>query len=249
MKKKPIRIDKPIVLEQDYGRHNSNLDASIARLEKGSSYKDLSTICVIPTRGLIPAKVCTALWNLITPMNGKFFKFCVEGKEVGQAYNEAVDMILGHPDLCKWKYLLTVEEDNLPPPDGLLRLYENMDKFDAIGGLYWTKGEGGQPMIYGNPYQMPKDFRPQPPVPDQVQPCNGLGMGFTLFKIEMFKKLRAKDVKVFFKTIQDFQYGVGAKAMTQDLFFFDLAGKEGFRFACDNRVKVGHLDVQNDVVW
>lgn len=245
-----MKKSKIISLNQsDVGRHNLNLDKSIARLKTGSSYKDLSTICVIPTRGLIPAKVCTALWNLITPMNGKFFKFTVEGEEVGKAYNDAVEMIISHEELKNWKYLLTVEEDNLPPPDGLLNLYENMDKFDAIGGLYWTKGPGGQPMIYGNPYEMPKNFKPQVPAPEMIQPCNGLGMGFTLFKISMFKELKQKGITTFFKTVQEFQHGVGAKVMTQDLFFFEQAGKLGYKFASDNRVKVGHLDIQSNEVW
>lgn len=227
------------------GKHNTDFDASVARLIKGGSYKDLSTVCVIPTRGVIPAKVCTALWNLQSPMNGKFYKFTVEGKEVGQAYNEAVEMILNNPELSKWKYLLTIEEDNLPPPDGLLKLYENMDKFDAIGGLYWTKGEGGQPMIYGNPGEIPKNFRPQIPVPDAIQPCNGLGMGFTLFKISMFKKIE----KPWFKTVQDYTHGQGTALMTQDLYFFQKAALSGFKFASDNRVKVGHMDVQTGEIW
>ena len=70
--------------------------------------------------------------------------------------------------------------------------------FDAIGGLYWTKGENGQPMIYGNPNEMPKNFRPQVPIVDGLQPCNGLGMGFTLFKLSMFRKID----KPWFKTLQ-----------------------------------------------
>lgn len=227
------------------GRHNSDLTASVSRLIKGNTYKDVSTICVIPTRGLFHAKVCNALWSLITPMNQKFFRHIVEGKEVGQAYNEAVEMILANPELAKWKYLLTVEEDNLPPPDGLLKLYESIEKYDAVGGLYWTKGEGGQPMIYGNPKEMPKDFKPQIPIQDSVQECNGLGMGFTLFRISMFKKLP----KPWFKTLQEYKYGEGVKMMTQDLFFFANAGRDGFRFACDTRVKVGHMDVNSGEIW
>jgi hypothetical protein len=136
--------------------------------------------------------------------------------------------------------MLTVEEDNLPPPDGLLKLYENMDRFDAIGGLYWCKGEQGQPMIYGNPSEMPKDFRPQLPIADAIQPCNGLGMGFTLFKIAMFKKIE----KPWFKTMQGL-----TGTMTQDLYFFERAGRAGFRFACDTRIKVGHLDVNTGEIW
>lgn len=235
--------------ENTQGKHNNNLNIALARLEKGGSYRNQSTVCVIPTRGLLSAKVCTALWNLQSPMNNGFFKFTVEGKEVGQAYNDAVEMILANPELSKWKYMLTVEEDNLPPPDGLLRLLENMDKYDAIGGLYWTKGDEGQPMIYGSPMAMPKDFRPQKPIPDTIQPCNGLGMGFTLFKISMFKKLKERGVWPLFRTVQDYQYGVGMKVMTQDLFFFQQAGQEGFSFACDTRVKVGHLDPNTGEIW
>jgi len=234
-----MKRSKADFFRHEGGFHNSNMAHTLARLERGGSYKDLSTVCVIPTRGMIPAKVCTAIWNLQAPMNGKFFKFTVEGKEVGQAYNEAVEMILANPELSKWKYMLTLEEDNLPPSDGLLKLYENMDKFDAIGGLYFTKGEGGMPMCYGNPQEMPKNFRPQLPIPDTVQPCNGLGMGFTLFKISMFKKLP----KPWFKTVQE-----GGKSMTQDLFFFEQAGREGYRFASDNRVKVGHMD-GDGTIW
>jgi len=228
------------------GKHNSDFEQSINRLVKGNTFKDASTVCVIPTRsGMLPTKVATAIWNLMSPMNQPFFKFCVEGKEVAQAYNDTVEMILGNPTLSKWKYLLTVEEDNIPPPDGLLKLMESIEKYDAVGGLYWTKGEGGQPMIYGDPKELPKNFRPQIPTADQVQECNGLGMGFTLFRLGMFKRLP----KPWFKTVQEYQYGVGAKVMTQDLYFFEQAGREGYRFASDNRVKVGHLDVQTGEVW
>ena len=40
--------------------------------------------------------------------------------------------------------MLTLEDDNLPPPDGLLRLYESIEAgpYDAVGGLYWTRATG-----------------------------------------------------------------------------------------------------------
>lgn len=242
-------MKKPKQPSENSGRHNSNLAASVERLVKGNTYKDASTILVLPTRGVIPAKVCNALWSLITPMNQPFFRHLVEGKEVGEAYNDAVEMILANPQLSKWKYMLTVEEDNLPPPDGLLKLYENMDKYDVTAGLYWCKGEGGQPMIYGDPKEMPKNFRPQIPIPNAVQECNGLGMGFTLFKIKMLADMKKKGLWPLFKTVQDYEYGKGASLGTQDLFFFGNAGREGYRFASDNRVLVGHLDVNSGVVW
>lgn len=237
------------ISKKSQGRHNENIDQSISRLSKGKSYKDLSTVWVTPIAGdigNIPAKVYFDSWsNLMTPMNQPIFRFPVINMEVGEAYNEAIKTIQAHPVLSKYKYLLTVETDNLPPPDGLLKLYENIDKYDAVGGIYWTKGELGQPMIYGNPKVMPKNFIPQIPIQESIQECNGLGMGFTLFKLSMFTKLPAP----WFKTLQEFNQGEGTRAATQDLYFFQNAGREGFRFACDTRVRVGHLDTNTGIVW
>ena len=161
---------KPQIVIPDLGAHNKDLEASRDRLFKGTTYRDLSTICIIATRGLIHAKVLQSWFGLMTAMNQKFIRLFAMGMEVGQAYNSMVEFILGHSDLSKWPYILTLEEDNMPPPDGLLKLYESMDKFDVVQGLYWTKGEGGQPMIYGDPGVMPKNFIPQVPKIDTVQP-------------------------------------------------------------------------------
>lgn len=234
-------------MENLEGRHNKDLDHSINRLHEGKAYRDLSTICIVPTRGMIPAKAVQSWLGMMTPMNQKFTRMFAMGMEVGEAYNSMIEAILSNPVLSTWKYILTLEEDNLPPPDGLLKLYESMDKFDVVGGLYWTKGEGGQPMIYGNPDVMPKNFIPQVPLPDTIQPANGLGMGFNLFKMDIFKDPNL--VKPWFKTVQSYEPGKGGACYTQDLYFYEQAAKVGYKFACDTRVKVGHYDVMNDIVW
>ena len=168
--------------------------------------------------------------------------------EVAVAYNVMIEQILSSP-LANWKYVLTLEEDNMPPPDGLIKLIEaiNAGPLSAVGGLYWTKGEGGQPMIYGNPAEIPRNFRPQVPIPDAIQECCGLGMGFTLFRLDMFKDPRIE--RPWFRTEQSYQYGVGTRAYTQDLYFFEKAAGAGYRFACDTRVRVGHYDAANDIIW
>jgi hypothetical protein len=242
-----LNLKPQIVVENYEGKHNSNIIEARDRLIQGSTYQDLSTICIVPTRGQIPAKVVQNWWSLITPMNQKFIRFFVIGMEVGEAYSTAIQQILDNPELSKWKYILTLEEDNMPPPDGLMKLYEGMKQYDAIGGLYWTKGEGGQPMIYGNPNTMPLNFVPQLPELESIQRCNGLGMGFTLFKLDIFKDSRLP--KPFFKTMQEYREGQGTKLMTQDLYFFEQIAKLGYRVACDTRVKVGHYDIGNDLVW
>jgi len=249
-------------MDDNAGRHNQDLEHSVARLHKGRTYEDLTTVMVVPTRGDIPAKVVGSWMSLMRPMNQvcagpEFFA----GFEVGDAYNRAVEGILatnvqirvnkGRP----FRYMLTLEDDNLPPPDGILRLMESIKEHDVVGGLYWTKGEEGQPMIYGNPSVLPRNFVPQPPLPQQVQRCNGLGMGFTLFRVDLLEKMAPdlpkndQGVRQWFKTVQEWSPDKGGKAFTQDLWFFDQAAKYGARVASDNRVLVGHYDKVNDVVW
>ena len=231
---------------EQIGYHNLHLDEARKRMDKAQAYKDLSTVWICVSRGQLPCKIFSSWFGLMRPMNQKIVgPLFVEGKEVGAGYQAAVEMILAHPELKNWKYLLTVEEDNCPPPDGLLKLYESIEKFDAVGGLYWTKGEGGLPMIYGDVHSIPKNFIPQMPRPDTIQECNGLGMGFDLFRISMFKKLNPP----WFRTVQEVVPNVGARAYTQDLWFFENAGREGYRFACDTRVKVGHFDAANNMMW
>jgi hypothetical protein len=161
----------------EMGYHNQNFDATRERLLKGGTYKDLSTIWVTPVRdGVMSCKVISAFVALQRPMNqpcvGPIF---VSNMEVGDAYNQAIEMILADPNLSKFKYLLTIESDNLPPSDGLIKLYEGIQKYDGVGGLYYTKGEGGQPMIYGDPNVFPRNFVPQVPRPETLQHSNGLG--------------------------------------------------------------------------
>lgn len=235
-------MDPQIVINDYAGLHNSNLDQSKNRIASGKAYRDLSTVCIVPTRGTIAAKVVQNWMAMMSPMNQKFVRLFVIGMEVGEAYNSAVQTIIQHPDLQNWKYILTLEEDNMPPPDGLLKLYESMDEYDVVGGLYWTKGEGGQPMIYGDPKDIPLNFRPQIPQIDTVQEACGLGMGFNLFKMSIFKDPKLR--QPWFKTLQE----IGA-GYSQDLYFYEDIRKHGYKVACDTRVKVGHYDLNADIVW
>jgi len=243
-------MNKPQIIIDNYenrGFHNSDLEKASERILKAGGYKDCSTICVIPTRGTIPARAVQSWFNLIPMMNQPFLRMFIIGMEVGEAYNNAIEIILSNQHLNNFKYMLTLEEDNLPPPDGLIKLYENMEDYDVVGGLYWTKGEGGQPMIYGNPLEFPKNFSPQVPIADSVQPCNGLGMGFTLFKLEMFRS--GKIQQPFFKTFNEHNPQTGTKVYTQDLYFFENAGRAGYRFASNNSVRVGHYDINSQIIW
>lgn len=241
--KSQIVIDSNV---ESPGYHNTH--DSVSRVAKQGLFRDRSTICIVPTRGMIHAKVVQNWMGLMAPMNQKFIRMFMIGLEVGEAYEQAISVILENKDLKDWKYVLTLEEDNMVPPDGLLKLYTAMDEgYDVAGGLYWTKGEGGQPMCYGNPKEFPVNFVPQIPQPDCVTPCNGLGQGFSLFKMSIFTD--GKIERPFFKTLQQYDSARGGEAFTQDLYFFNKACRLGYKIGCDSRVKVGHYDAERDIVW
>lgn len=235
---------RPQIVAQDYGKHNANMDATIRRLQGDASWKKLDTIMLVPAGGSIPTKVVSSWLNLYSPPNNQFFRmFCV-GMEVGEAYSQAIENILAHEQLSKFKYILTVEHDNVPPPDGIIKLLAQMEahpEFACIGGLYFTKGEGGVAQIWGDPRDPTLNFRPQTPVSGQLVECCGTGMGFNVFRLEMFrdKKLR----KPWFKTQTE-----GGVA-TQDLYAWSDFRKNGYRCAVDCSVLVGHYDLANDITW
>ena len=237
----------PRILDEDtVGKHNEDLDKSIERIDKSNMYKDLSTVIVCPTKGTFPTRVVQSWMKLLRPINqnvlGPIF---AESMEVGKAYNALFKYILDNPLLSQCKYVLTIEEDNLPPPDGLLKLYESMDEYDGVGGLYWSKAEDGFPMLFGDPELGPLDAKPQLPKVGEVQHVNCLGMGFNLFKLDMFRHIP----EPWFQTVEKYDRINDSFQETQDFFFYRKAGEHGYKFACDNRILVGHLDKKADTVF
>src|SRR5208282_1747756 len=238
----------------------------------GSTYKDSSTVIVVPTRGkykmldatsqkeievegLIDRRVVSAWQGLISPMNQKRAMLFTSGHEVGQAYDAMIKMILEHPGLKDWKYILTLEDDNLPPPDAHLRLLESIEefKYDAVSALYFTKGDINMPMAYGDPAESartgvlgfhPRDVRAALAA-GQIMPVNGIAMGCALWRMSLFRDIPPP----WYVTLNDLVPGKGIVGMTQDLSFCKRAREAGKRFAVDMRVKVGHLDVASGTIY
>jgi hypothetical protein len=236
---------KPELVVLDYGRHNADLAASHSRVLKSGSWKKQRIVVVLPADTLIPAKVAFSHWNLVFPPNNGVVRILAQGMEVGDAYSTAIRQIVDHPELGKWEYILTIEHDNCPPPDGVLRLLERMEEhkeFCCISGLYWTKGEGGVPQIWGDPADPVLNFRPLPPdVNGGLVECCGTGMGFALWRMKTFRDPELRQPWFVTQRVN----GIG----TQDLFFWSDARKHGYRCAVDCSVKVGHFDYREDIMW
>jgi len=237
---------KPQLVIQDFGgAHNSDLNKTRARLIRGGSWRKQRIVVILPSADMIPAKVALSHWNLYFPPNNGVVRILALGDEVGVAYSQAIEQVLAHPDLSAWEFVLFIEHDNLPPPDGVIKLVERMEEhqeFSAIGGLYFTRGEGGCAQIWGDVKDPLLNFRPQLPDPNGgLIECYGLGQGFTLARLKMFKDPRLR--RPWFVT--QTKEGVS----TQDLYFASDARKYGYRFAVDCSVKVGHMEISTGMVW
>jgi hypothetical protein len=222
----------------------------------GTTYKDNSTVVIVPTRGMIHHRIVTAWQGLIAPMNQKRgFIFCA-GDEVGKAYDRMIQNVLNDPNLSSWKYILTLEDDNICPPDAHVRLLESIEAgpFDAVSGIYFTKGEVNMPMAYGDPQKfrqtgvldfVPLDIRSSLEKGNVVE-VNGIAMGCALWRLDLFRQIPPP----WFVTVADLipERG-GVVCMTQDLSFCEKAKRAGKTFAVDMRVKVGHMDINNEVVY
>lgn len=230
------------------GRHNADLAAAHSRVIEGGSWKKQRIVMLIPAGRMVPARAALSWMNLIFPPNQGVVRWLCQNMEVGHAYSAAVEEILAHPELSQWEYVLTLEHDNIPPADGVVRLVQRLEQhpeLSCVGGGYWTKGEGGVFQAWGDPRDPVLNYRPQPPDPNGgLVECCGTGMGFNLFRLSMFKDRRIE--RPLFQTLTGIEgRGVG----TQDLTFWGKARKLGYRCAIDCSVKVGHLDPETDVVW
>lgn len=237
---------KPSLVTLDHvGEHNKDLKATRSRLLKGGSWKHQRVVVIIPAAEMIPATVALAYWSLAFPPNNGVVRILAQGMEVGDAYSTAIEQILAHPQMKDWEYIFTAEHDNVVPADCVIKLIERMEEHPelaCIGGLYFTKGPGGCPQIWGDPKDPILNFRPQPPDTNGgLVECCGTGMGANLWRISMFKDERIK--RPFFRTLNG-KDGMGVG--TQDLTFWSEARKYGYRCAVDCGVKVGHIDYTGD---
>lgn len=217
-------------------------------VHEGSTYKDSSTIIIVPSRKEhFHYKVFQSWQSLIAPMNQARAFIFVINEEVGHAYSQTIRNILADPVLSKWRYIMTLESDNVPPPDAQIRMIESINGggFDGVSGIYFTKGEVNMPMAYGDPMHYattgelefrPRDIR-QALASGNVMEVNGIAMGCSLYRMDLFRDVP----EPWFVTVSDLVNNV-PQGFTQDLYFCKRARERGKRFAVDMRVKVGHLD-------
>lgn len=239
-----------------YGATDEQHDVRLATIEERAFYRDLSTIVIVPSIGSLPDRVYESHMSMIFPPNQKRVLMVASRFEVGYAYNAIIQMCLDHPDLSKWRYVLTLEHDNLVPPTAVVDLLSAAahGEWDVLGALYWTKGEQGVPQMWGDASHPVENYWPQlPNVAGGIVPVNATGMGFTLWKLDVFRRLAGP----WFATQdggtvpESLSAQAGSGVWTQDLWFFHRAREAGLNLKVGVHcgIRVGHLDVETGVVW
>lgn len=249
----PVQLDKPIHADE-LAKHGLAYQRVVHL--PGSTYKDLSTIIVVPMRDpMVHHRIAQSWMNLIGPMNQKRGFIFATGDEVGVAYTQTIQNILADKELSTWKYVMTLEADNLQPPDAQIRLLETIEvgKYDAVSGIYFTKGPVNMPMAYGDPEVYARtgvlDFKPrdirEALGKGQIMEVNGIAMGCSIYRMDLFRQIPPP----WFVTVADIVEGKGVQGFTQDLWFCKRAKEMGKRFAVDLRVRVGHMDLGDGTIY
>ena len=236
----------------DTGCNNADLAAAAMRLRESGNWKRQRVTQIIPTAKQVDPRVYTAHMGMVKPPNQPFYPMVIVEAEVGAAYEAASKIIVENQPFVDSEYVLFIEHDNIPPTFGLIKLLEHMEKrpdLDAISGCYFTKGPGGVCQIWGDIKDPVVNYRPQPPDPNGgLVETYGIGQGFALWRMDLFKRLKAKNApRPWFRTVKsERDGGVG----TQDLFFANLARTyAGAKMAVACDVPVGHLDFSTGKIW
>lgn len=160
--------------------------------------------------------------------------------DVDAARNKCVEVALERN--CEYIFF---RDDDVIDTDGQTLLKLMARKVDIIGGVYCVKNATPKPLIY-----MPgendgfTDWRY-----GDVFKCGAIGMGLTLIRTEIFKKIPQPWFRTVTHKDPDDEIGKLADYFTEDIYFCWKARKYGFDTWVDTGIQAKHQDVKNDVYY
>lgn len=203
-----------------------------------NAHQERHMVCLVPTRGTIDPRVVESWFKLSGPVNQTFARLFIDGHLLAESYNAVILAILHHPFFGRQKYILTLEENFIPPADGLLKLVESMILAEKKGEDLWAisglRKSGKMPAL-GKPEL--KDWNLEPITLNRCgyTKCLVIPQGFTLYRTDLFRKFlfpwfgpRTTEAPLdiqFFKKCFDAGLSVGIRSDVQVDHAEDLSGQ------------------------
>lgn len=199
--------------------------------------KQKSIAVLTPTLGRVSMWWTTAIMDLVWPMNtGKAVipAWDRQGGQVGEMRNRLVKMAMDFADQqgIDLDSVMWIDDDVIFNRFCLLTLCSH-DR-DIASGVYFCKGEFGDPLIFNGPSSGTAKFRP-----DETFECWGYSQGLSLVKTSVYRRMMeeldlGKDQygnPQWYKKPDVGMTDNGQMTMggTEDFHFFDLASKLGIR--------------------
>jgi len=198
-------------------------------------------LVAIPSRGLVSCEFVSSLLAQDNPLNITIrYRFEVGG-EVGESRNRLVD----YASKIGSEYVLFIDDDVIVPINCFNKLiYWANEGYDVVSGVYYSKQIPPQPLIFkgrGNGYLSKWK------VGDIIKDADGIGMGLTLIKTSVFKKI----ARPWFLSV------VGKKdkktdllvSMDETLYFCDKLKEAKISILVDTSIQAIHYDSETKTFY
>jgi len=141
-------------------------------------------------------------------------------------------------------YLLFIDDDVIPPKNGLQRLLDIVEDYNAeiVSGNYYLKGPEGISV------HTQLDNEGVVTAINRVDGLNGvitsnwlIGLGFCIINVDVFRQARKPWFKCYSKTKE--------KNVNEDAHFCELALDNGFRIYIDMSIECLHIDFGSKIIY
>jgi predicted SAM-dependent methyltransferase len=192
--------------------------------------------CPCPTR-IMTRETALALRRMQYPMFGNPIEVSPDSMEVGEARNFIAQAAIDEGA----EYVFFLDYDVSPPPNTLVRLLHH--EAPVAAAVYNLKSVPSYPLIFVRGYNHAFEEWEQ----GDLIKADGVGMGATLIKTEVFKNLE----KPWFRTVPG--YGDNGRQvlpqMTEDIWFCDKVRDAGFDILVDTSLQCSHVDFRTGVMY
>lgn len=205
------------------------------KIQEGSFNKVGCVIAVASSGRLISPDMIVSMGLQAAPTHFSLGWLSVRGLPVEKARERLAEEALR----VKAKYLWFIDDDTIPPPNALRRLAYVLDNYPdikAIGGVYVTKSDPSQPVVfrgsglgsfwhwkYGDVFEV-----------------TSMGTGCMLINTDVFQHLEKPWFK--FTEVTSYDAAVPGQLTSEDVGFCNAVRAAGFRVFAHGGVLCDHFD-------